>query len=207
MQLEMRDVGHRFGAQPWLFRHVTATLCGGKTYALVGPSGSGKSTMLGILAGWTMPDEGFADRGGTTVAWVFQNPTAPPRRTALDIVAYPFLAMGSTVKESQTRATRTMRMLGIEHLADHPFGSCSGGEAQRVMLARAVATGSDLLLIDEPTAQLDRTTASRVNECISSISAEKTIVVVATHDAATRDACSDVLDLSAWSCPSSTEEP
>jgi ABC-type lipoprotein export system ATPase subunit len=71
----------------------------------------------------------------------------------------------------------------------------SGGEAQRLMLARAVATADDLLLVDEPTAPLDMSTAATVNKVLANIAQQDTIVVVATHDPHTRDACTRVIDL------------
>lgn len=84
---------------------------------------------------------------------------------------------------------------GLRSVAARPFGELSGGEAQRLMLARGLAAAPGLFLVDEPTAQLDRETASAVNAAIGAIAANATIVVVATHDPETRDACTDHLVL------------
>jgi ABC-type lipoprotein export system ATPase subunit len=129
------------------------------------------------------------------VGWVFQNPHGVPARTSRDHVSLPLLARGASNEDADRQADVLLARFAIDHLADRPFRSLSGGEAQRLMLARAVASGPDLLLIDEPTAQLDAQTASVVSRSISATAGDDAIVVVATHDARTRDACTDHIDL------------
>ena len=173
----LRDVGHTFTGDTWLFRLLNADLRPDRVYALVGPSGSGKSTLLSILAGWAKPSEGSIQRlniGKTS--WVFQNPIGVARRSVIDHVMLPYLARGLERASSEYR-------------------ELSGGEAQRLMLARGVASGADLLLVDEPTAQLDVHTADTVNARLGALSRQGMIVVVATHDHRTRDAATDVIDL------------
>lgn len=196
--MTLDGVGHRFSDRPWLFRDVNVTLHRGRTVAVVGPSGSGKSTLLGLLAGWITPTEGEISGRAVSVAWVFQNPTGVPGRRAVDLVAYPYLARGYTIAESQRCAREAMVRLGLEAVADRPFRSLSGGEAQRLMLARAMSIRPQLLLIDEPTAQLDRQTAATVNTAITELASEGIVTVVATHDAGTQMACTEVIDLGAY---------
>ena len=189
-------VGHRFGQRVLLFRGVSATLRAGHVYALVGPSGSGKSTMLSILAGWTTPTEGTVRRQAVRrVNWVFQNPCGVARRTAIDHVMLPYLTQGMTVEGAERHARTILAEFGLERLADRQYRELSGGEAQRLMLARAVACNADLLLVDEPTAQLDIHTADVVNAHLGALARRGTIVVVATHDHRTRDAATDVINL------------
>lgn len=91
----LRDVGHTFTGDTWLFRSLNADLRPDRVYALVGPSGSGKSTLLSILAGWVKPSEGSIQRlniGKTS--WVFQNPIGVARRSVIDHVTLPYLARG-----------------------------------------------------------------------------------------------------------------
>ncbi len=196
MRLELIDVGHHYSRSPWLFRHITATFDAGQTYALVGPSGSGKSTLMSLVAGWEIPAEGAVRLDGISKAnWVFQSPYGMPRRTALDHVALPFLARGSDREEADARAAALLTQFELAHVARHQFRSLSGGEAQRLMLARAVAAAPQLLLIDEPTAQLDVVTAEKVNTAIGSMAAPERIILVATHDPRTRDSCTGLLDL------------
>ncbi|MEE1295646.1 MAG: ATP-binding cassette domain-containing protein [Bifidobacterium sp.] len=194
-RVTLRDVGHAFGPQP-LFRHLDRTLEPRHVYALVGPSGSGKSTLLSIIAGWVAPTEGTVEREDCGRAhWVQQNPHGVARRTALDHVALPFVARGESRAKAEEHARELLAMFGLADRADRQFRALSGGEAQRLMLARGVASHARLLLVDEPTAQLDLHTAASVNERLHALSAAGAIVVVATHDPGTRDACTDVIDL------------
>ncbi|MDR1448709.1 MAG: ATP-binding cassette domain-containing protein [Propionibacteriaceae bacterium] len=189
-------LGHRFPGQPFLFQGLGFTLRPGRTYAVTGPSGSGKSTLLGLLAGWIAPTAGRVWRQGVRqLNWVFQNPHGSPRRTALDHVAWPWLARGRPWAEARRAASELLDQFGLAGPADQAFRRLSGGEAQRLMLARALAAEPELLLVDEPTAQLDQHTAEQVNAVLIHLARRRTIVVIATHDSRTRDACSDQLDL------------
>ncbi|MFF1635166.1 ATP-binding cassette domain-containing protein [Leifsonia sp. NPDC058248] len=185
-----------------MFRNVEIEFIPGRVYALTGPSGSGKSTLLSILAGWFNPSEGRVMRPDSArTSWVFQNPHGIAHRSAHDHIALPLLAQGLSLSTADERAAELLEQFGLSATANHPFAHLSGGEAQRLMLARGIASNPDLLLIDEPTAQLDHTTSRTVNEAIASIANDGTVVAVATHDFATRDACSDQLDLSNWAWP------
>jgi ABC-type lipoprotein export system ATPase subunit len=195
-QVAAQGLGHEFPGTQWLFRGLDATLDPGEVVAVVGPSGSGKSTLLSLLAGWVKPVEGAVTWTGVDhVGWVFQNPHGVPRRTALDHVALPLLARGRRRREAAAEAAAILTRFGLGEVAARPFRALSGGEAQRLMLARAVATACDLLLVDEPTAQLDLATAATVNAVLANIAQDDVIVVVATHDPHTRDACTRVIDL------------
>lgn len=190
------DVGHGFGDGDMLYRHIGLTLLPGHVYGLTGPSGSGKSTLLAIVAGWLAPAEGRVERYGVNrVGWVFQNPHGTARRTVLDHVALPFLAWGETRRDADEQARALLAAFGLEHRERHRFRDLSGGEAQRLMLARGVAGRPDLLLVDEPTAQLDLHASGIVSAYLGNVSLAGAIVVVATHDPATRDACTDIIDL------------
>lgn len=197
MLVALDRVGHRFGRSgDWLFRGLSFEFHPGEVYALTGPSGSGKSTLLSLLGGRGRPAEGavqLVDIG--TVSWVFQNPFGSPRRTALDHVVLPIIARGESIASAERQAQEYLTRFDLGSVSDKRFGELSGGESQRLMLARGLASRPSLLLIDEPTAQLDRRTAERVDAAISAVADPRTIVIVATHDARTRDACTGHLDL------------
>lgn len=196
MRLELEGVGHRFLGAPWLFRTLTYAFEPGNTYAITGPSGSGKSALLSIAAGWQQPVEGVIRRMQIDdTSWVFQSPHGTPRRVAVDHVAFPYLARGLAGHDAEDRALRLLDRFGLSHVARREFRALSGGEAQRLMLARAIAREPDLVLVDEPTAQLDTATSSQVNRSISELGAQGRIVLVATHDEETRDSCTHHLDL------------
>lgn len=194
--LRGRGLGHTFpGAQP-LFAGLDLDIAPGEVVAVVGPSGSGKSTLLSIIAGWERPTQGEVEREGIAVTgWVFQNPHGVARRSALDHVVLPLLARGRRRAQAEVEAREIMAAFDLDQVAGRPFRALSGGEAQRLMLARAVALAPDLLLVDEPTAQLDLHTAATVNDVLAGVARSHSIVLVATHDPHTRDACTRVVDL------------
>ncbi|MGK9147499.1 ATP-binding cassette domain-containing protein [Plantibacter flavus] len=196
MPVTLSGLGHRFDDGPWLFENLSTILVPGRSYSLTGPSGSGKSTFLALLAGWITPAAGVVlVPTGLRTTWVFQNPHGSPRRSVQDHVALPYLAHGYSPHEADRLAVAMLDRVGLSARSTRPFRELSGGEAQRLMLARGMATAPDLLLVDEPTSQLDRATAATVNQAIPAIAAEETIIVVATHDPATRAACSDHITL------------
>lgn len=189
-------LAHEFTPGAPLFTGLDLELHVGEVVALVGPSGSGKSTLLSVLAGWLTPTAGTVERHGVDrTGWVFQNPHGVARRTALDHVTLPLMTQGLSRRSAEVRAREIADRFGLGAVLDRPFRALSGGEAQRLMLARATATAPDLLLVDEPTAQLDLHTAATVNDVLAQIAAGESIVVVATHDPRTRDACTRVIDL------------
>ena len=191
-------LGHRFPGTAMLFSGLCFELRPGQIVGLCGPSGSGKSTLLSILAGWVTPSEGTVQTTGVDrTGWVFQNPYGVPGRTVLDHVCLPLLAQGRSRRAAEHRAREVLADFRLEHAAGQAFRELSGGEAQRLMLARSVCSAPDLLLVDEPTAQLDVTTAATVNETLGAVAQDGTIVVIATHDPHTRKACTQVVDLAA----------
>ncbi|MBK8732685.1 MAG: ATP-binding cassette domain-containing protein [Actinomycetales bacterium] len=196
MRLGLAGVGHRFPGCPPLFEDLTADLAPGHVYALTGPSGSGKSTLLGIIAGWIPPTSGSIAREGISgIQWVFQSPHGVAGRTALDHVSLPFLARGLSRADADTAAHTLLQDMGIAHLASGAFRHLSGGEGQRLMIARALATNPDLLLLDEPTAALDHRTAQEVVDVVAALAQRDCIVVIATHDPRVQERCTDRLSL------------
>jgi len=190
------NLGHQFPGAPMLFDDLSFDLEPGDVVGVCGPSGCGKSTLLSILAGWERPTSGTLARTRITrTGWVFQNPYGLARRSALDHVVFPLLTRGDSRKDARRTASATLELFGLAEIADRPFRALSGGEAQRLMLARAVTIAPSLLLVDEPTAQLDIRTARTVNSTLGNIAASGAIVVIATHDPDTRDACSRVIDM------------
>jgi ABC-type lipoprotein export system ATPase subunit len=197
--VRLRAVGHSWSPGAPLFSNVDATMEHGRVCALVGPSGSGKSTLLSIIAGMQVPSSGSVEvSSGERALWVFQNPYGVARRSAIDHVVLPIVARGASRLCANQDAAELLQRFGLGHRVDARFSELSGGEAQRLMLARAVAARPGVMLVDEPTAQLDRATAREVNRTIGQLAAAGAAVVVATHDEDTRAACDDVLDLGSY---------
>lgn len=160
--------------------------------ALVGPSGSGKSTLLHLMAGLDRPTSG-------TVAWpswpagpfqdptragaVFQGPSLIPSLSALENVAFPLLLQGVGHEEAASRARESLDLLGLGWLSDRPPEEMSGGQAQRVAVARVVTTRPQLILADEPTGRLDRRAGEQVIDLLLDAADHLTAgLVIATHD-------------------------
>lgn len=195
-RIEADGLGHGFPGGVPLFEQVSFSFTRGDIVAICGPSGSGKSTLLSILAGWESPLAGKVNRKGiSSTGWVFQNPHGVAGRTARDHVAFPLLTNGQSRRTADIHAQAVLDNFGLTDVAHRPFRALSGGEAQRLMLARAVCIAPDLLLVDEPTAQLDQTTARTVNATLQRIADGGSIVIIATHDHGTRDACAYTVDL------------
>ncbi|HBX79928.1 MAG: Glutamine transport ATP-binding protein GlnQ [bacterium ADurb.BinA028] len=196
MHVSLAGVGHRFPGRPPLFADVSDDLQPAHVYALTGPSGSGKSTLLGIIAGWIDPTSGTVGRDGIrSVQWVFQSPYGVPGRSALDHVTLPLLARGLSRADAEPVARGLLDDMGLKHREHSPFRHLSGGEGQRLMIARALAAKPDLLLLDEPTAALDHRTAEEVIDVVSALARRDCIVVIATHDPRVQARCSDHISL------------
>ena len=172
---------------------------GEETVALVGPSGAGKSTLLRAVAGLIRPEEGeITFRGkswfdwrrglhvppeGRSIGLVFQDLALFPHLTVLENVAFGSRRDGGPRTRSYRRAAETLEQFGIEHLARARPRSLSGGEAQRVAMARAVASQPVMLLLDEPLAALDPQTKARVSvDLWSHLKALDLPTVVVSHD-------------------------
>lgn len=188
------------GNQP-IIHSLTARFDPGEKVAVVGPSGCGKSTLLALVGGLVEPQAGTIDWFGAPAAppcaWAFQLNYGAPRRSACDVAAIPLLGQGASAVDARSRVREVLRELGIGELAERRFGDLSGGEAQRVCIARAVLTDAPVVLLDEPTAQLDRASAGAVGRVLARARVSGRVLVVATHDPAVVESCDRVLDLAA----------
>ena len=206
--LEVLDLGVRLGegaTRRWILRHVALTVRRRETVALLGPSGSGKSTLLNLLGGLIAPDEGAirltlndADGGQREVAvhelteagrvayrrrhigFVFQFFNLVPTLTVAENVLLP-LELNQR-PDLADAALQRLDDLGIGALGDRFPNELSGGEQQRAAVARALAHGPPLLLADEPTGNLDATSAERVVACLwAAAHRAGAALVLATH--------------------------
>lgn len=171
----------------------------GEFLALMGPSGSGKSTLLNLIGGLDRPSQGTVEIGGERIdqlsnrrlaSWrarhvglVFQFYNLMPVLTAQKNVELPLLLTHLSRSERRKRAAIALDIVGLSHRTDHYPGTLSGGEQQRVGIARAIVTDPTLLLCDEPTGDLDRKSGDEVLNLLQELNREqgKTIVMV-THD-------------------------
>ncbi len=174
----------------------------GESVAVVGPSGSGKTTLLALLGGLLRPQAGTLalEREGTrvplveSVSWVLQTVNVLSDRTVLDNVAVGAFADGVDRMTAAGRAESALAAVGLAGTGGRPVRTLSGGEAQRVVIARAAVSERPVLLADEPTGQLDQRTSADVIDALLASAAHKVTVVV-THDAAIAARCSRTLEL------------
>lgn len=198
MLVDARNLSHRYGDAPALFSDLSFTLHPGSLIGIVGASGSGKSTLLSLIAGFQTPDMGSVEvSDGARVGWILQNPQGVPRRSVLDHVVFPLLTQGLVRCDAEVIAWETLRRFDIETIALSEFRYISGGEAQRLCFARAAVANFDVLLLDEPTAQLDPTSAKTVAQVARSLVGPQKTVVVATHDQRLIAQCDELISLGA----------
>lgn len=199
--VEARDVRREYRLKGDLIeavRGISLEVGPGDFLAIVGPSGSGKSTLLHLLGAVDSPTSGavFLDGSDVTsmsdpqrarfrlehVGLVFQRFHLLPMLTALENVELPMAEAGLSRRERLERAEALLARVGLADRMRHRPGEISGGQRQRVAVARALANSPALLLADEPTGELDRTTSAGMLELFQSLNEDGTAIVVATHD-------------------------
>ena len=193
---------------------VSFTLQRGENLAILGPSGSGKSTLLSILGTLEPPTAGSIRLAGEDpyalgeaalsafrsrrVGFVFQDHHLLPQCTVLENVLVPFLADGAATQADQERATKLLARVGLAERLTHRPAELSGGERQRVAIARSLVREPMLVLADEPTGNLDRTTAQSITELLLELQAERdAILIVVTHSTALAAALKKRMELDA----------
>ncbi len=175
----------------------------GEAVALVGPSGSGKSTLLNLLGGLDRPTGGeiwvWSDSGGSEniatasarrlvahrrerIGFVFQSFNLLPYRTALENVEVPLMISGFSKGERRERARKLLERVGLGARTDHRPSQLSGGEQQRVAVARALANTPSILLADEPTGNLDSATGTEVMGLLRDLNESGLTLIIVTHD-------------------------
>ncbi|MDQ1556579.1 MAG: hypothetical protein QOI02_1581 [Actinomycetota bacterium] len=190
-----KAAGHTYGADDTAVvavRDVTCSVMSGSRIALTGPSGSGKSTLLHMMAGLEQATRGSVSwdaLGGhpagrpDQVGVIFQGISLIPSLDAVQNVALPLVIDGMPYEEAQERARDAIGRLGLDALAAKLPDELSGGQSQRIAVARVLAAGPKLILADEPTGQLDRAAGIRVIDVLIETADQlDAALVVSTHD-------------------------
>lgn len=195
VRLEQVNKVYRNGCQALV--DITCQIRRGDFLFITGPSGSGKSTLLKLLYGDERPTQGEVVvndlkvselRGNTLsklrrqIGVVFQDYKLIPRRTVSENVAFVLWAQGFTRKEIHRRLLPTLKLVGLQHKADCFPDELSGGEQQRVSIARAIVNTPPLLLADEPTGNLDPDNSLQVIKILKKLNSIGITVIVTTHD-------------------------
>ena len=200
-ELLVEDVSKQFPtrAEPLeVLRGVSLELCAGRNVAIIGPSGSGKSTLLNLLGALEPPTSGRVVLAGQDpaqlnepqlaafrnrkIGFVFQDHHLLPQCSVLENVLVPTIAAGRTEPSAVDRAKMLIDRVGLADRVDHRPAELSGGQRQRVALARALILEPLLILADEPTGNLDRSTAERIAQLLLDLQQdEATMLIVVTH--------------------------
>lgn len=171
-----------------IINDLSARIEAGPRTIILGPNGAGKSVLMRLCHGLLTPTAGrivwHGARNGDVrrrQAMVFQRPVML-RRSALANIVYGLRLAGKSVRESELRAMDVLEVVGLEKQAHRPARVLSGGEQQRLALARAWALGPDVLFLDEPTANLDPASAQDIERIIQAIHASGTKIIMTTHN-------------------------
>lgn len=210
--LVAEDLSYRYpGAMSDVLDGFSYRFRAGTLTAIVAPSGAGKSTLLSLLGLLLAPRAGTITLGrepvdwkhGAAVSdlraarynWILQNNACFERRTALDNVAMALLSSGAGMKTARGAARAALDSVGLASRAELPARLLSGGEQQRMTIARALLTQRPYLLADEPTGNLDRSNSQLVFGALRACADRGSTVIVVTHDLESAATADDVVDL------------
>ncbi|MGU8073073.1 ABC transporter ATP-binding protein [Streptococcus suis] len=195
--IEIRNLQKQFSNR-MILEKINLTFEDGKIYALIGKSGSGKSTLLNIIAKLVPYDDGLVEYGGTDIkkmnehifyrdylGYLFQHFGLIENETIGQNLELGFVGQKLSKKDKLARKLEVLEKVNLSHLTlDQKIYELSGGEAQRVALAKIFLKNPPLILADEPTASLDPVNSQEVIELLTSLKTEDKIIIIATHNPA-----------------------
>lgn len=184
---------------------INLKIASGELIALVGPSGSGKSTLMNIIGlldrpssgdyfleeekiTLNMPDQKLAKIRAGKIGFIFQSFNLLPKETALENVLLP-ANYKKQQSNARTRAMELLKKVGLEHRINHRPPEISGGEKQRIAIARALINDPEIILADEPTGNLDSKSGHQIIDILKQLNAEGKTIIIITHDERIADKC------------------
>ncbi len=189
-----------------ILKEINLSIVKGQRVAIMGPSGSGKTTLLNVISGLDDVDSGKVSINNknivemnsdqrakfrrSNIGFIFQNSNLISSLSVIENIAFPLLLNNIGIKEAKKQAIDFLKRIGLEGKANYDVSKLSGGEKQRVALARAMVSHPSLVLADEPTGNLDRSTARKIVQFVDEMTEEfdQTLLVV-THDSIVANAC------------------
>ena len=214
--IETKDLYRSFGSdetQVTALDHVSIEIEQGEFTAIIGPSGSGKTTLLHLMGGLDEPDSGYVTLSDTDIAqmsgnelsdfrrdhigFIFQAYNLIPVLTAKENIEYIMLLQGIDPSERRKRVNEMLALVGLEGLGNRRPAQLSGGQQQRVAVARAMASNPDIILADEPTANLDSKTGVSLLEVMRELNETRNMTFVfSTHDEKIMERASRLIHIS-----------
>jgi cell division transport system ATP-binding protein len=208
--IEFKYVSKQYSADAIALREVSLTVAKGELVYLAGPSGAGKSTLLKMIAAMERPSSGNILVNGQDIGklknaslpylrrnlgLIFQQQRLLTDRSILANVMLPLMVTGAARSEAELRARAALARVGLEDRANARPLELSGGEQQRVAIARAIVNRPQIILADEPTANLDRASANKVLDALRAFHAAGVTCMISTHDEQVLDRAARVIHL------------
>jgi putative ABC transport system ATP-binding protein len=189
--------------------HLEFKVFDGEFVAIMGPSGSGKSTAMNLVGSLDMPTHGviYLDNGdisdlsesdlaqvrGKKIGFIFQSFNLIPNLTVKENVMLPMMFQGTSIEEREEKAEELLTLVELDDRMDHYPGEISGGQMQRVAIARSLANDPEVILADEPTGNLDTKTGAIVMEFLEKLNRQGKTIIMVTHDPNLAEAHADVI--------------
>lgn len=199
--IRLENISKTYGskeAETHVLKGVNLEINDGEFVAIMGPSGSGKSTLLNILGALDIPSEGSYNFFNTDMrllskeqralfrrnilGFVFQGFNLSKKTSALENVEMPLIYQGIKAKERRERAYKALKSVGLESHLNYEPSQLSGGQQQRVAIARAIVTAPKILIVDEPTGNLDTKRGHEIMELISDFNKQGITIIMVTHE-------------------------
>lgn len=199
--IRLENISKTYGskeAETRVLKGVNLEIKDGEFVAIMGPSGSGKSTLLNILGALDIPSEGSYNFFNTDMrllskeqralfrrnilGFVFQGFNLSKKTSALENVEMPLIYQGVKAKERRERAYKALKSVGLESHLNYEPSQLSGGQQQRVAIARAIVTAPKILIVDEPTGNLDTKRGHEIMELISDFNKQGITIIMVTHE-------------------------
>lgn len=208
--IEFHNVSKHYGADTTALRDISLTVAKGELVFLAGPSGAGKSTLLKMIAAMERPSAGQVIVNGQDIArikpaavpflrrnlgLIFQQQRLLTDRSILANVMLPLLVTGASRAQAEQRARAALDKVGLLERANAQPLALSGGEQQRVSIARAIVNRPQVILADEPTANLDRASADKVLDALKAFHSVGVTCLISSHDEQMLDAAARVIHL------------
>lgn len=212
--IEMKNIKKSFGKDTYqriLFDNFSFEIKKGEMVAIMGKSGCGKTTLLNIIGGLeslTSGDYLFEGKNVSSfnekeylefrrkhISYIFQNYALIPEYSVLENIILPVCYRIGNKKKAKINAKKLLKELDIEYLENRSIDKLSGGEKQRIAIARSLITNSNLILADEPTGSLDATTGKIIMELLKEINKQGKTIVIVTHDIEVANYCDRIINL------------